>query len=226
MPTNWNEVNDRRIGEKTLELRNYCSQRRICMTQRAFDLARISLSQLLDNIRDRDEAYGGIPDSVKRSMDNQDIVVAECSEMQANALARTIVYKCIGDDLNLYPVTAKQKIRTSQARGFKECNIPKDEMTFNDILFVARAIAMQVNISRNTMVAVFQELRQYGLDPYMARVYGYYSFNSRPEAITSLPGQANFGSEYKKAARKLMEMGYLQVLDDGKYQVSAKELAK
>jgi len=223
MPTN-SEVNERRISEKTQEVRNYCSQRREDMTPRAFELARQSLSSLLDNIKDRNEAYSGIPETVKASMEKQNAVVAECSEKQAKSLASTIVYRFIGDDLNLYPVTADQKIQRSLARGFRECNIPPEEMMPGDYLFVARAITKGVNISRRTMQAVLAKFQEYGFNPYMMRVYSYVALNAKPVAITLVPDYAQFASEYREAAKKLIEMGYLQTNEDGKYLITSKAL--
>ena len=224
MPVNYSEVNEHRISEKTQEVRNYCSQRKDDMTPRAFELARNSLSILLDNIKERDEAFGGIPETIKASMDKQHDVVAECSEKQAASLARTIVYRGLGDDLNLYPVTADQKIQRSQARGIAVCTIPSDEMTPKDFLFVARAIAQGVNISKQTMIAVIARFQEYGFDPYMMRVYSYLALSAKPVAITSLPDQVQFGPDYRKAANQLVGMGYLQINEDGKYLITSKAL--
>lgn len=57
MPVDWKEVNERRIEEKAQELLLYCSHGKEEMTPRAFELARISLSNLLDNIAERDPIF-------------------------------------------------------------------------------------------------------------------------------------------------------------------------
>ena len=91
MSTDWTEINERRIGEKTQELLLYCSQKKEDMTSRSFDLARMSLRHLLDNIADRDPYHKGIPNTVKDSMEKQDVVVAQCSEKQAACPARILI---------------------------------------------------------------------------------------------------------------------------------------
>lgn len=218
---NWTETNERRIGEKTQELRNYCSQRRDSMTPRAFELARISLANLLDNLMDRNPDYRGIPETVKQSMDNSEIdTVARCSDEQAQSLARTIVYKAVGDDIGLYPVTALQKIQKSRAKGEPVCDIPADEMTARDFLTVAHAIAEGVRMSPKTIQAVISKFREKEFTPLMMRVYGYFAFTTRPFNIRSLPGYSVCSSEYKRSAEKLTELGFFAKNPEGEYQVT------
>lgn len=218
MPVDWTEVNSRRIEEKTQELSIYCSHKKEEMTPRAFELARISLCNLLDNVAERNNDYKGVSDSVKASMDRQNNLVAKCSVKQAKALARTIVYKAIGDDLNLYPITAEQKLQRSKQKGVA-CHIPKEEMTIKDYCYVAKSMAYGENYSKQTMMAIFSAFSEYGMNPIMTRVYAVFSYLSKPSAISSLPMQSVLGSEYRKAANQLVEMGYMSKDNDGNYMV-------
>ncbi len=220
---NWTEINERRIGEKTQEVKNYCAQRRDSMTPRAFERARISLAYLLDNLMERNPAYSGIPETVKNSMNKNIDTVAECSDEQALSLARTIVYNAVGDDIRLYPVTALQKIQKSRARG-EQVNIPADEMTARDFLTVARAITEGVEISQETTLSVFKKFNDEGFDPYMTRVYGYVAFSTKSFNIKSVPGFSTFGSEYRKAAESLTKLGFFVKNQDGQYQITDMKL--
>lgn len=224
MPVDWNEVNERRIGEKKLELRNYCSQRKEDMTPRAFEMARISLINLLDNITDRNTNYSGIPETVKRSMDSQDNVVAICSEKQAESLARTIVYKAIGDDLNLYPVTAEQKLQRTKVRKMDVCSIPDCEMVFKDCMFVVFAVMQGANFSRETMISCFKRFQQHQLNPIMARVYTGVYFKGSSARIDSLPQYSMFSADYRKAAKDLVAKNLLKTEDNIVYTITDTKL--
>lgn len=218
MSVDWGEVNERRIGEKAQELRIYCSHKREEISARSFELARISLCHLLDNIAERDIDYKGVPATVKASMDNNNDMVASCSEKQAVILARTIVYKAIGDDLNLYPITAEQKLQRSKQKGVS-CHIPRDEMTIKDLLYVARSMTFGENYTKPTMMAVFSAFSDYGMDPVMTRVYAVFSFFTKASSISSMPMQSVLGNEYRKAANQLVKTGYLSQDADGNYMV-------
>ena len=220
MSTDWTEINERRIGEKTQELLLYCSQKKEDMTSLSFDLARLSLRHLLDNLAERDPYHKGIPDTVKDSMEKQDIVVAQCSEKQAACLARTIVYKAIGDDLNLYPVTAEKKLQVAKLQGIP-CSIRREEMVMKDMLFIANAIAKGEDISKGTMKIVFEAFKEFGFDPMMTRVYSILYFNPKPMLLASLPMQSVLGRDYKKTADKLVSMSILTVDANGNYSVAS-----
>ena len=206
----WTEVNERRIKEKTQELMIYCAQKRCDMTARGFELARISLDRLLDNIVARNSGYSSIPETVRRSMEHQDICVAECSENQAASLARTIVYKCIGDDLDLYPVSASKKLLRSKARGYEILDIPKDEMTVRDRFFVMYSIVSGEQFSRSMQMELTTWFRDLGLDVYQAQVYSVIFHLERPVSIKALPRQSQFRTDYRKAAKTLVEKGLLR----------------
>lgn len=224
MPVDWNEVNTRRISEKTQEVRLYCAQRRCDMTPRSFELARVSLCNLLNNLIDRNKKYASIPETVKNSMNKQRECVAICSEKQAACLARTIVYDCVGDDLNLYPVKADQKLNMSLNRGETACNIPEDEITPWDCLYIVYSQTKGVNYTKNTMLAVFNRFLKVGFDPFMARVYSAYYFSINPIIISALPQYSIFLYKYSTAARALAERGYLILVDTNTFQVADKRL--
>lgn len=200
---------ERRISGKTIEILSYCALRKRDMTDRAFELARISLIRLLDNIIERNPDFISIPKLVRRSMEQQNECVASCSVQQAKHLAETIVYKCIGNDLNLYPVRADQKLLKSKSRGEKECYIPGDEMTVKDMIYVASAIAEGENFSKPTMQAVFQWFKEIGLDPIQVRVFSVLFIKQKPVSIKAIPMQSLFATEYRKAAKSLVEKGYI-----------------
>lgn len=225
MNVNWAEVNDRRISEITQEIHLYCAQKKSGMTPRSFELAQISFGRLLDNIIDRDQKFAGIPETVRRSMDAQDDCVAVCSEKQAAVLARSIVYNYIGDDLNLYPVRAEQKLLRSKVRGIKSCNIPIDEMTDADKFYIAYAFSQGECFTKPTMMAVFNWFRQFGFDPICARVYSIYRFSNNPLNIRSLPQQSMFLTEYRRAVEALVKDGYLRDVGGNNYIISEKTLS-
>ena len=141
MYVDWAVVNERRIGERTQEILLYSAQKIESMTTRAFVLARSSFERLLNNIAERNLRSSSVCKSILRSMDNQDDCVAYCTEKQAAVLARGVVYNYIGDDLDLYPITAERKLLRAKVRGIPACDIPRDEMTVNDLIYIASAIA-------------------------------------------------------------------------------------
>ena len=220
MSVDWTEVNERRISEKTQEILLYCSRKKADMTPRAFVLAQISLERLLDNISDRNPKSALICKTVQRSMESQDEVVAICSEKQAAVLARGVVYNYIGDDLDLYPITAEQKLLRSKVRNHGECDIPKDEMTTKDFIFVASAIARGEDFSKTTMRAVFEWFGEIGLDPIQTRVYSILLSKQEPISLTILPQQNLFGADYRKAAKALVEKGFISELPGDLYCVT------
>lgn len=225
MPTNWNEINDRRIGEKKQELLIYCGTRRDSLTQKAFELARESLKPLLRNLMDRDSGYEGIPNSVWRSMEIQDEVIAKCSEKEAEAMAKTIVYKGIADDLNLYPITAEQKIQRAKKQNHV-CSIRIDEMTLKDMFFVVRAHRMGESISPTTMQPLYLYFKDsFDFTPYMVQVYSFLRFSSGPLNIRAMPGYSSSSDQYITAARELLRRGYISQ-NDNEYALTNKKLEK
>ena len=93
-------------------------------------------------------------------------------------------------------------------------------MTIKDFIYVARAIALGENISKQTMLDVFSAFKEYGIDPVMTRVYSVFSFLSKPSDLSSMPMRSVLGSEYRKAAERLVEMGYMSKNGEGKYTVA------
>lgn len=225
MGVDWTEVNERRISEKTQEIRLYCSRKKADMTPRSFELAQISFGRLLDNISDRNPQSAPICKTIQRSMESQDEVIATCSEKQAAILARGVVYNYIGDDLDLYPITAEQKLLRSKVRNLGVCDIPKDEMTTKDFIFVASAIAEGENISKTTMRAVFEWFGEIGLDPIQTRVYSVLLSKQEPMSLTALPQQNLFGADYRKAAKALVEKGFISELPGNMYCVTETTIA-
>ena len=153
MSIDWTEVNQRRISEKTQEIQLYCAQKKASMTERAFDLARLSFARLLDNISERYPGSSAIIESVRRGMTYQDECIARITKNQAGTLACGVVYNCIGDDLNLYPVTAEKKLYRAKVRQLGECDISIDEMALHDKYFVVSAMSRGGNFSKRTMRA-------------------------------------------------------------------------
>ena len=209
MYVDWTEVNKRRIGEKTQEIRLYCAQKRQSMTPRAFDLARLSFERLLDNIADRTPKVNYAIKAVRESMTSQDAFVAVCSEKHAAALARGVVYNFIGDDLDLYPITAEKKLLRATVMHQKECNIPIEEMTTSDIIYVVSAVTQGENFSKTTMRVVFEWFQQIGLDPIQARLFSVLFMKGEAVSIKSIPQQELFATEYRKAAKALVEKGFI-----------------
>ncbi len=225
MSVDWSEVNERRIGEKTQEILLYCAQKRSSMTPRAFDLARLSFGRLLDNIADRNPKSSLVINTIRRGMESQDDCIASCTEKQAAVLARGVVYNCIGDDLDLYPITAERKMLRSKVRQQTECNIPIDEMTVKDIIYVASAITEGVNFSKPTMRAVYEWFQQIGLDPIQTRVYSVLFIKAEPMPLNSLPQHSMFSTEYRKAAKDLVEKGFISELPGNLYCVTETTIA-
>ena len=224
-PGYWDEVNDRRIGEKTQEVLGYCAQKKSAMTIRSFELARLSLAQLLDDIAERDYTHARIPKMVKKSMEHQEDVVAECTLNQAASLARSIVYRGVGDDLNLYPVSAEKKLSRSRQRGETLCSIPADEMTVKDYLFVAKSLSDGESFTKGTVSSVFAFFNDYGFDPMMTRVFASYAYFKNPAPLTALPLQSVLGTYYRNTAEKLVSMGVMRKTSDKDYELAGDALS-
>ncbi len=222
MDSHWPQINSKRIREKAQEIQLYCAQKWDHMTPRAFELARLSFERLLENIAKRDKysMAASVAEDIIHEMDALDDYVARCSEKQAIILARSIVYKCVGDDLNLYPVSAEKKLLRSKARGFRECDIPKEEMTVQDFLFVASSIAEGENYSKSTMRAVYDWFREIGLTPTQARVFSILFRSNKPRSIKSLPQYEIFHLEYRNAVNELVNKGFICKLPDDLYCVT------
>ena len=139
-------------------------------------------------------------------------LVATCSKKQAESLARYIVYNFIGDDLNLHPVGAESKLNRTKVRGLQQCDIPKDEMTVRDTIFVVYAIVNGESISKRTMKDAFDWFQEVGLDPIQARVFSYLFIKQEPLSLRAIPQQELFSSEYREAARALVKTGFIYEL--------------
>lgn len=225
MSVDWSDVNERRIGEKTQEILLYCAQKKSSMTARAFDLARLSFSRLLDNIADRNPKSSLVINSLRRGMESQDDCIASCTERQATVLARGVVYNYIGDDLNLYPITAEKKLLRSKVRQQTECNIPLEEMTVKDIIYVAYAITEGENFSKPTMRAVYEWFQQIGLNPIQTRVFSVLFIKAEPMSLNSIPQHNMFPTEYRKAAKELVDKGFISELPGNLYCVTETTIA-
>ena len=192
------------------------------MTVRSFELARLSLERLLDNIADRDRysMAADVVESIRRGMVLQDDFVALCTEKQATILARSIVSKSIGDDLNLYPISAEKKLLRAKVRGFEECDIPKEEMTVQDYIFVASSIAEGENYSKTTMRTVYDWFRELDLSPTQARVFAILFRSNKPRSIKSFPQFELFHLEYRTALKDLANKGFICKFPDETYCVT------
>ena len=190
------------------------------MTSRSFDLARLSFSQFLDNIVERNPKSSSVINCIRKGMDSQEDCVALCSEKQASVLARSVVYNYIGDDLNFYPITAEKKLLRTKVRKQTECNIPLDEMTVEDILYVAAAITRGESISKSTMRAVFKWFQEIGLDPIQARVFSILFWSKKPISIKAIPQHDLFLADYRKAAKALVEKGFVYEMPGGLFCVT------
>lgn len=157
-------------------------------------------------------------------MESQDNCIAVISEKQAGVLARGVVYNYIGDDLNLYPISAKDKLNRSKIRGNKDCDIPSDELTDNDIVYVMFASTMDERFSGKTISAVNDWFKQYGLNHFQAMVYSVYQYTDGARSITSLPQQSVFGLDYRIAAKELLDKGFLRQIERGVYEKTSKVL--
>lgn len=225
MYVDWTEVNERRINEKAQEILLYCAQKKSSMTQRAFDLARLSFGRLLDNIAERNPKSTAVVGGFRKGMEFQEDCIAIISEKQAGVLARGVVYNYIGDDLNLYPITAEKKLLRSKSRDQNECDIPLDEMTVKDILYVAFALTGGENFSKQTMRAVFDWFQEIGLDPIQSRVFSVLFMRGEPVSLQSIPQYTMFAAEYRKAAKALVKKGFICEMPDGKYNVTETTIA-
>lgn len=225
MYVDWAEVNERRIGEKTQEIRLYCAQKRQDMTPRAFDLARLSFKRLLDNIAERTPKVNYAVKAVRESLTTQDACIAVCSEKHAAALARGVVYNYIGDDLDLYPITAEKKLLRAKVKQQKECNISFDEMTTQDIIYVVSAITEGENFSKTTMRVAFEWFQQIGLTPIQARLFSVLFMKRVAVSIKSIPQHDLFAAEYRIAAKALIEKGFIVETQKDMYCVTETSLA-
>lgn len=225
MYVDWTEVNERRIGEKTQEIQLYCAQKKESMTPRAFDLARMSLVRLLNNISERNPMSSSLCKSILRGMEKQDACIAYCTEKQAAVLARGVVYNYIGDDLDLYPITAEKKLLRAKVRGLSSCDIPKDEMTVKDFIYIASAIAEGENISTATMRTVFEWFGEIGLDPFETRIFSVLFMKQAPMPLNKIPSYNLFAVEYRNAAKSLMKKGFIGELPGGQYCVTETTIA-
>ena len=122
------------------------------------------------------------------------------------------MYNYIGDDLDLYPITAEKKLLRAKARKMKACDIPINEMTTQDKIYVVSAIAEGENFSPATMRSVFDWFIGIGMDPIQARVFAFLFMKRKPMSLKSLPQQSLFASEYKKAAKALVTNGFISEL--------------
>lgn len=131
-----------------------------------------------------------------------------------------MVYNYIGDDLNLYPITAEKKLLRAKVRKLSECNIDIDEMTVRDIIFIASAITEGENISRQTMHAVYEWFQQIGLNPIQTRVYSVLFMKAAPMSLKSIPQQTILAAEYRKAAKELVAKGFIAELPRDEYSIT------
>lgn len=136
-----------------------------------------------------------------------------------------MVYNYIGDDLDLYPITAQKKLLRAKVRKLSECNIAIDEMTVADILYVASAIAEGENLSKQTMRAVYEWFMKIGLDSIQARVYSVLFIKATPMSLKSIPQHSMFAAEYRRAAKELLAKGFITELSGDLYCVTDKTIA-
>ena len=158
-------------------------------------------------------------------MDSQGECIAICTEKQAASLARGVVYNYIGDDLNLYPITAEKKLLRAKARKLSECSVDIDEMTVKDIIYVASAITEGENFSKQTMRAVYEWFQQIGLNPIQTRVYSVLFMKAAPMSLKSMPQQTILAAEYRKAAKELVDKGFIAELPGDKYCITETTIA-
>ena len=222
----WKEVNERRISEKSQEIMLYCSQTRKSMTARSFELAKLSLRRLLVNIIDRNPMYKAIPETVLSSLDTSSNRVAICSEKQASALAKAVVYNAISDDLDLYPVLATQKYQRSKSRGETQCHITTDEMTQNDMLYVIHEAMHGGTFSKETILSIYNHFRGINIDPYQLRLLAECHFSDKQLDIRSLPQYFTSSSKYQEAATRLVEKELIRKVMNGVYERTNKEPGK
>ena len=226
MSANWAEVNEKRISEKTQEILLYCNQKASLMTSRAFELARISFSQLIDNLVQRNIKLTGIAKAIKQSMESQNSCIAICSEQKADLMAKTIVYDYVGNDLNLYPVSAKQKLQRSQARKEQLCVIPLEEMTFKDCLFVIYSSLYNnsIQFSRETINSAYTVLEQKGLSRLQANIYAFLCVKGTRIRLIEIPNYSILSTDYRLAAKGLLENGVINEVEPGFFSLAEKTL--
>ncbi len=194
------------------------------MTPRSFELAKISMAKLLDNIAERNWKFPWVARKVKESIDSQNSIVAVCDKIQALSLAKSIVYNKIGDNLNLYPITASQKIAKAKNDKLLECDIPSDELTEQDMVYIAYARTQGESLSNRTFQTSIKWFAQHNLDPIEAMVYSVYQYTEGCVSISSLPQQSILGPDYKKAAKSLVQKGYLYQLENGLFKSTGKSI--
>ena len=100
----------------------------------------------------------------------------------------------------------------------------EDEMTERDRIYVAAAVARGESVSPKTVRPVYEWFQEFGLNPHQARVYSEYYFSSKSRSIDSLPQQALFGKDYRKAAKVLAEKHLLREVSEGVYELSEEGL--
>lgn len=180
----WTVINERRISEKRQEIYNYCRQRKGDMTPEAFIKAKLSLGNLLQNLSERDRYKSGVAQTVNRSIDTVTDIVATCTEDQADALAKIVVYQAVGDDLDLYPVSGEKKVerdiaymrRTGQKMG-NPWGI--DELTVKDMLFFIRQHIQGVCLSTKTLPLIYRYfIDNFSLEPAAAKTVAYIYFSA------------------------------------------------
>lgn len=170
----YKEINERRISEKTQEVLNYCRQSHTSMTPEAFRKAKESMKRLLENVKDRDNYSLNSIKEVLESIGNQEDTVAICDSEKADRIAKVIVYKCIGDDLNLYPVSGKAKIDKDMVKK-QTTDYSIDELTIKDMLYFIYAHTQNnkqhYNLSTVTMPAIYSYFKEhYDFDLYMSKI--------------------------------------------------------
>lgn len=178
--SNWGEINERRVSEKTQEIYNYCKQSRQDMTETAFKKAKESLKILLTDVKECDRYHLQAIRSVLDSIDKRNDILAVCSTEQADRIAKVLVYQGFRDDLNLYPVRAAQKIGRDEKRGvITDYNV--EELTSADMMYFIRAHVNGANLSRHTMPSIYRSVKEcFGLDLYMAKIIAQLFFNPMP----------------------------------------------
>ena len=135
-------------------------------------------------------------------------------------MARGVVYNYIGDDLNLYPITAEKKLLRAKARKLSECSVDIDEMTVKDIIYVASAITEGENFSKQTMRAVYEWFQQIGLNPIQTRVYSVLFMKAAPMSLKSMPQQTILAAEYRKTQKELVAKGFIAELPGDGYCIT------
>ena len=95
-----------------------------------------------------------------------------------------------------------------------------EELTSRDIIYIAAASTEGEVFSNRTLRYVYAWFQDMGIDPIEARVFSLLFIKSKPVSIKSLPQQAIFCDEYKKAAKSLAEKGFIVEMPNGLYCVT------